>query len=201
MPAYAIRSHRDRHVIFAGEYPDLRRCAEAAVDAGRALTYADFAGANLAHVTLDGADLRYARFDGADLTGANLSEADLTGASLRGTDATLACLAESRLIDMDCTDATFTGAHITGAVMEGCRFSTPSALALPFDMLQSMGTQTYAHDNNGTALPFAACPIVITGLGPRIVRLDRHILIGNALRPDTPAARHMLDQFLAGVTA
>ncbi len=67
---FQIKCRFSAKVLFEGDYPTLKVCVEAAVNAG----------ANLAGADLAGADLARADLAGANLAGANLADADLAGA-------------------------------------------------------------------------------------------------------------------------
>lgn len=180
MKTITIRNHETHAVIFLGLFENMRQCAEAAIEQGLSLAHADFRHADLRGATLDGGDFEGADFTNANLTAANLSETNLTDARMHETDLTAACLCEARLIQVDFTGASFGATLLAGATMEGCIFSCPSALALPFrDAL--LGTNTYHHE--GVQLSFSAAPVVITGLAQRLVFLDFFALIGNRLLP------------------
>lgn len=180
MPTIAIRTHDTRHTLFEGPYATMRHCVEAAVAARTPLRNADLRHTDLAHASIDGADLRGADLTAAALYGVNLSESDVSGARIRDADLTLACLADARMSGVDFTGSHFAGVILSGARIDDCTFSCPTAFTLPFADAQMLGRNHYVHDGL-QALVFTAAPVVITGLPRRIVLLDDTALIGNRL--------------------
>jgi hypothetical protein len=191
MSIITIHDHSSGKPLFAGVFDTMRAALQAAVTANVDLSGADLSGHDLAHVTLDGASLRGARLDRCNLFGANLSEADFTGASLRDCDLSFACLVDARLAGVDFSAATFGSTLLSGAVVDECLFSCPTAFTLPFAQAR-LGRNTYAHDGR-TPLSFTAAPIVVTGLPKRIVWLDEAGLIGNRVVPKPSQAAEMLE--------
>ena len=76
---------------------------------GADLQRADLSRANLSRVNLQGADLRGANLLGASLSGANLTGANLDGANLTAADLRYAAV----------TNATFQGAKLDNALLQG----------------------------------------------------------------------------------
>lgn len=175
MDKITIHACTTGRIIFEGIFPSLRHCLEAAVTDHVCLASANLAGRDLSNATLDGADLHGACLDGANLWGANVCEANMTGVSAVGSDFTLACLCESRLVQVNFRDAVFGGTLVTDALIEACLFSCPSVFSLPFNKAR-LGHNIFEHE--GRPLPFATTPVVVTGLPQRIVFLDGTVLVG-----------------------
>jgi hypothetical protein len=109
--------------------------------------------------------------------GANLSEADLDGAILAHAALQNACLCFSGLSHCDFTGAGFGATLITGARIDGARFSTLSAFTLNFRDAETLeGCLWFGGD--GTPCPFSRPPVAITGLQQPVVMLDRHVQVG-----------------------
>src|SRR5690606_27490855 len=89
--------------------------------------------ANIDSVQLNGADLRFCNLNYANMSESNIAGADLRGASLIGT-----CMAETNLANSALQDASFGATDIGYAILDGCHFSTLSALQLPFTEARSI---------------------------------------------------------------
>lgn len=194
MPSFTIHARLTRAPLFTGDYASLRHCVEAAIAQNISLSGADLGHADLSSASLDGANLRNADLSYANLHGINLSESDLTGACLHACDLTSACLCESRLQNVSFTDASFGGTLITDAVIEGCLFSCPTALTLPFADAR-LGRNVYMHDNL-EPVDFSAAPIVVSGLPKRVAFFDRQALIGDRLIALTEPPADILHDFI-----
>lgn len=180
-----IRNHKNQTVIYQGAFRTMRQAVEAAIHDNVSLSYANLRGARLGNAALDGGDFRYSILENANMIGANLSEADFTGANMRGADLSLACLCESRMVDTDFTNTFFGVNLLTGAVIDNCVFTCPSALTLPF--IEALaGRNIFSHE--GKVVTFTGAPVLISGLPKRVALFDTYILIGNTLyaRQRTP---------------
>lgn len=176
MQTFTIRTHTTNIILFEGVFSSMKQCLENAIGDGVSLANADLRKLSLAHATLDGANLRGADLRDCDLADANLSESDLTGVRASGANFDATCLCESRLIDINFRDTHFSNTLITGAVIDGCTFSCPSTLNLPFSQAQ-LGRNFFIQ--GGQYLSFASAPVVVTGLAQRLAFFDDAVLAGN----------------------
>jgi len=96
---FQIKCRFSAKFLFEGEYPTLKMCVEAAVNAGAHLAGANLADADLAGAYLAGANLAGANLAGAYLAGANLAGAYLAGANLAGANLARAKNIETCRID------------------------------------------------------------------------------------------------------
>jgi uncharacterized protein YjbI with pentapeptide repeats len=181
MPVIKIRDNRTGAVIFAGLYPDLRACAEAAVAQGRPLDNADLSHANLANAALDGGSFRGARFAGANLSGANMSEAQCAAADFTGAALYNACLCLADLSGCRFEEAAFGATDIAGAYLQDCIFSTLSTFSLGFTAAARIERCVFLNPD-GKACEFSRPPVVVSGLEYPVVLFDRHIKVGGSLR-------------------
>jgi hypothetical protein len=181
MPVIKIRHCGTGSVLFAGLYPDLRSCAEAAIAQGYALDHADFAHANLANAALDGGSFRHASFAGANLSGANLSEARLDGADFTGAALHNACLCVADLSFCRFTDAGFGATDIAGAYLQSCIFSTLSSFTLDFAGAGRIENCVFLNPD-GKSCEFSRPPVVVGGLEYPVALFDNHIKAGSSLR-------------------
>lgn len=172
-------------ILTQGYYSSYAHCLGDAVRRGMSL-----AGAKLAHLDLRAAELDEADLRGADLTGANLAGANLSECDLRGADFTHANLADCCLAYSDLSQAQLLycrmgATDITGARLAGCPLAGPDIFALPFTDCAGMAGCIY-YDEDGSAHTLSQPPIVISGLGKRIVIMDASIKYGT--KPVEPFA-------------
>ena len=95
-----------------------RQCASCELS-NAGLVYADLRGANLQRANLSRANLSRANLQGADLRGANLMGASLAGANLTGANLDEANLTAVDLRYAAATNATFQGANLDKALLQG----------------------------------------------------------------------------------
>lgn len=183
MQTRTIKHKTTKEIIFKGIYNNDKECIEDAVFNKINLENADlrhknFQCANIDTAKLNGADLRY-----CNLNYANISESDLTGADLRGASLIGTCLAETDLINTTMQDACFGATDIGYATLDGCHFSTLSALHLRFTEASSMQHCVF-HSIHGEKYCFSTPPIVIQGLFKECLYfLENRMLIGHKALP------------------
>lgn len=177
MPRIVIRDTHTRRPLFAGEYEDIRACAESAVAQGHSLARADLRHANLSNAQMDGAQLQHACLQEANLTGANLSEACLDHAVLDNAQLHSAALCESRLTGTSFRGTLFGATDIAGAHLDSCIFDTISALGLNFIDAAHLRRLAFVAANNHLCV-FSHPPLVLHGLAHIVARFDRALLLG-----------------------
>lgn len=181
MPNFSILSYKTNKELFAGNFPSMAACLEAAINKNLDLSYADLKQKNLINGNFDGAHMPYALFSGANLTGANMSEANLTGSIFDHSDLYNTCLCFTNLSKCDFRESNFGGTDISGANLSYSTFSTMSCLDLDFTMTENMNGCIYVNPTKEIC-SMSNRPIVIKGmLSTPIIIFDTMIKIGNTL--------------------
>lgn len=165
--------------LYQGRFKNIKACVEAAVAEHVSLQNADLRHTNLSHAALDDAKLQGAHLDNANLCGANISEAALEGATLTNTALQNACFSFADLRNCDFTGGLFGATDITGARMDGARFSTLSSFTLNFRDTASMDNCLFFNEAGNENCRFSRPPIAITGLAWPVALLDSHIQVGS----------------------
>ena len=168
MKTYTILSARTAAALYEGAFESFVHCLEQAVREGIDLSHADLRNRNLANACLDDGLLEGADFSNSNLTGANLSEANLRGASFYGTDLYNACMACADLSHCNFEDASFGATDISGSDISFSRFSTLSCFTLDFNAAQRLEKCSFT-DEGQTLLSWSAPPVVVRGLGRKIL--------------------------------
>lgn len=119
------------------------------------------------------ADLRGANMDGANLSEGLLQDCLLAHATLIG-----ACLCESTIINCDFTGVLCGGADIAGAAIEGCLFTTLSAMQMNFHESANITACALRDEITGQLAPFSRAPVYIGGLPQPLIILDHDVRIG-----------------------
>jgi hypothetical protein len=179
MRAISIKEVGSGQILYHGRFRDLKACVEAAIADGASLKNADLRHANLAHAALDDGELQGARLDNANLCGANISEAALEGAILTNAALQNACFSFADLRQCDFTGGLFGATDITGARMDGARFSTLSSFTLNFRDTASMDDCLFFNETSRESCRFSRPPIAITGLAWPVALLDSHVQVGS----------------------
>jgi len=183
MQTITIKNKISKDIIIKGLYNNDKECLEDAVMnninlENTDLRHKNFQCANIDTAQLKGADLRY-----CNLNYANISESNLAGADLRGTSLVGTCIAETNLTNATMQDACFGATDIGYAILDGCHFSTLSALHLPFTGTKSMQHCVF-HSIHGEEYSFSAPPIVIQGLFQECLYfIEKNTLIGHLALP------------------
>ncbi len=162
--------------VFEGTFNSFKDCLERAVQKGIDLTGADCRNRNLANACLDDGIFEAADFTGANLAGANLSEARLGGATLKNTDLYNTCFAYADMQGCRFDDASFGGTDIAQANISGASFSTLSCFSLDFAHTEQMNGCRFIGES-GEEFSFSRPPLVIRGLGAKIIVLSDHFCI------------------------
>ncbi len=163
MSNFTITSHKDKTIIFEGNFHSFQECLESAVIQNRPLHNADLRGQNLSNRNLDGAQLSGADFTGSNLSGANLSESVLSQCIFSDTTLINTCLAYSDLQNCQFEGAQFGATDIVGADFSSCLFSGISCFTLNFIDAKKMGGCRYKN-TDGQMLSMGKPPVVIMGL-------------------------------------
>jgi hypothetical protein len=164
-------------VLTQGYYSSYAHCLGEAAAYGISL-----AGARLAHLDLRAAELDEAHLQGADFTGTNLAGANLSECDLRDVNfnhANLAdtCMAYSDLRQSRLLYCRIGATDITGARLDNCLLAGPESFALPFVYCAGMANCLY-YDEEDNPHPVNHPPVVVNGLGERIVIMDNSIQYG-----------------------
>ncbi|MGB4106405.1 MAG: pentapeptide repeat-containing protein [Alphaproteobacteria bacterium] len=201
MKTQKIQSCSNNAVLFEGIFGSYKECLEQAVCERADLSGADFKNQNLANACLDDGLFSGADFSGANLAGANISETVLTNASFANCDLYNTCFAYADLRTCVFEGAAFGATDITGADISGARFSALSCFSLDFAHARAMlGCRYMSMD--GTGFTFSLPPVVVRGLGPRLLVMAESFCLQGTntipcpepFRPAIPpiAARHII---------
>ncbi len=183
MQTIQIRNRNTNCVIFEGIYNSERECIEDAIAKNITLDYADLRFKNLACINIDSAQLNYVDFSNSNLNHANISEASLQGVNFENASLVGACLAESNMSGANFSGVEFGGTQIAGAIMNSCKFTTLSALTLPFQDTLSMQLCVFTN-NREENFSFSRRPIIVSGLGSSpLAILENTILLGHKPLP------------------
>lgn len=167
-------------LLFSSRQLTVRRALIEAVQAGAGLHGVDLRGARLCGALLDGMIAPGACLWGADLSGCDMADADITGADARLARFTGACLAGSLCAGGLFDGACFQNALITDADFNGCRFTCPSALSLPWHLCRDRRGAVY-WDRGEHALPLDDGIVHVQTGDQHIVLLGRHILVNGSI--------------------
>ncbi len=168
MKIQSIHSAATGAMLFEGRYDSFIECLEQAVQLRVLLNGADLRNRNLSNACLDDGLFAGADFSGANLTGANLSEASLPGACFENADLYNACFAYADLRNSIFSHANFGGTDITGADISHAHFAALSCFSLDFMHTAAMKDCRFSGED-GAEFTFSDPPVVIRGLGPRLM--------------------------------